>query len=65
MPSINKTPNFGLTQYSPNAQERISFLEDYNHDMMIIDRKLKAQENAIESLTAQVTQLLAERAKNA
>ena len=50
MSSINKTPNYGLTQYAKNGKDVISFMGDYNEDMKIIDMKLKALEDKINQL---------------
>ena len=53
MSSINKTPNYGLTQYSENGKDVISFMGDYNQDMKIIDTKIKALEDKINQLEGQ------------
>ena len=53
MSSINKTPNYGLTQYANNGKDTISFMGDYNEDMKIIDMKLKALEDKINQLKGQ------------
>ena len=50
MPSINKTPNYGLTQYANNGVDVISIMGDYNSDMKTIDLKLKALEDKINQL---------------
>ena len=52
MASVNKTPNYGLTQYADNGKDFISFMGDYNSDMKTIDLKLKALEDKITQLTA-------------
>lgn len=54
MPSVNKTPNYGLTQYSKNGKDTISFMGDYNEDMKIIDMKLKALEDKINQMKGQI-----------
>ena len=50
MPSVNKTPNYGLTQYSDNGMDRFSLMGDYNSDMKTIDLKLKALDDRINQL---------------
>ena len=43
MPSMQHTPNYGLTQYG-SAGDKISVIDDYNADMKIIDLKMKLRE---------------------
>lgn len=40
MPSQNHTTHYGLTQYSDNGSDRVSFLGDYTGDMAKIDETL-------------------------
>jgi hypothetical protein len=51
MPSMQHTPNYGLTQYG-SPGDKVSFIDDYNHDMKIIDLKMKALEDKIMRLEA-------------
>ena len=55
MASLNHTPNYGLTQYSDNGMDTLSFLSDYNHDMLTIDLKLNAIEQDIKNLVNSIT----------
>lgn len=55
MASLNHTPNYGLTQYSDNGMDTISFMADYNHDMLTIDLKLNAIEQDIKNLVNSIT----------
>lgn len=45
MPSINKTPNLNLTQYT--EEETTSYLTDYNQDMLNIDTGYQRNANGI------------------
>lgn len=54
MASQNHTTHYGLTQYSDNGTDSISFMSDYNSDMFTIDAKLYALETAIQNLTKMV-----------
>ena len=47
MPSAAKTPNFNLTQYANNGSDKVSFLGDYNADMLKIDTAMKTNANNI------------------
>jgi hypothetical protein len=48
---MQHTPNYGLTQYGAYG-DKVSFIDDYNHDMKIIDLKMKALEDKIMRLEA-------------
>ena len=50
MASEKHTPNLGLTQYSNNGTDSVSFMGDYNQDMKIIDLKYKALEDKINQI---------------
>ena len=40
MPSAKKTPNYNLTQYADNGTDKVSFMGDYNGDMVKVDTAL-------------------------
>ena len=47
MPSANKTPNYNLTQYANNGNDRVSFMGDYNSDMSKIDTQMNVNANSV------------------
>lgn len=65
MSSQRHTPNYGLTQYSVNGTDKLSFSGDYNSDMKIIDEQLYAINTRLTNIETQLTNLLANGAKNA
>jgi hypothetical protein len=47
MPSAQKTPNYNLTQYADNGTDKVSFMGDYNADMLKIDTATNTNANNI------------------